>query len=80
MEELITDPNSALYKLPDGTVAGKDWRQYTILKYIHAAEKKAKIQMMKEFPVILKTQRERLQFSKDKINEAKKSYLDKLVK
>ena len=80
VEKLVSDPNSILYKLPDGTVAGKDWRQYTILKYVHAAEKKAKIQMMKEFPIILKTQRERLQFSKDKLNEAKKSYLEKLIK
>ena len=80
IEDLITDPKSELYNIPDGTTAGKDWRQSIILKYVHAAERTAKFDMMKEFPDIEKTILNRGQFTQERFNNARKSALQQLIK
>jgi hypothetical protein len=76
VENLITDPNSSLYKIPDGLVAGKDYRQAMILKYVHKFEAKAKKQLLKEFPEINATVLERKKFKIKKFKKAKKSFLE----
>ena len=79
MEKLIMDKNSPLYDVPDGMVAGKDWRQVILLKYVHAAEKLAYAEMYKEYPIIERTVKERgaftiFKFDENKIGKKKKSY------
>ena len=79
MEKLIMDKNSPLYDVPDGMVAGKDWRQTILLKYVHAAEKLAYAEMYKEYPIIERTITERgaftiFKFDENKIGKKKKSY------
>lgn len=78
MEKLIMDKNSPLYRVPNGMVAGKDWRQAILLKYVHAAEKLAYAQMYKEYPIIERTVKERgaftiFKFDENKQNKKKKS-------
>ena len=80
IEKLITDPTSELYRVPDGTTAGKDWRQSIILKYVHAAERAAKYDMMKEFPIIEETIINRGEFTQSRFDEAEKSLIQKLIK
>ena len=80
MEKLIMDKNSPLYDVPDGMVAGKDWRQAILLKYVHAAEKLAYAQMYKEYPIIERTIKERgaftiFKFDENKQNKKKKKSL-----
>jgi len=79
MEKLIMDKNSPLYDVPNGMVAGKDWRQAILLKYVHAAEKLAYAEMYKEYPIIERTMKERgaftiFKFDENKLNKKKKSY------
>jgi len=79
MEKLIMDKNSPLYDVPNGMVAGKDWRQTILLKYVHAAEKLAYAEMYKEYPIIERTVKERgaftiFKFDENKIGKKKKSY------
>jgi len=78
MEKLIMDKNSPLYRVPNGMVAGKDWRQAILLKYVHAAEKLAYAKMYKEYPIIERTIKERgaftiFKFDENKQNKKKKS-------
>ena len=72
MEALILDKNSPLYSVPDGMIAGKDWRQAVLLKYVHAAEKLAKAEMMKEFPIVKSRIEEIGTFKIFKLKEHKK--------
>jgi len=74
MEVLILDKNSPLYSVPDGMIAGKDWRQSILLKYVYAAEKMAYAEMITEFPIVEKRIEERgiFQILKFKEHEGKK--------
>ena len=38
---LVADKTSALYRLPEGIVAGDDYRQKYILDIVHAVEREA---------------------------------------
>jgi len=69
IEELIMDKNSVLYDMPDGLVAGKDYKQSVILKYVHAAEKLAWAKMIKEYPIVIRTINERGAFKILKFKE-----------
>lgn len=79
VEELISNPKSELYRAPKGLTAGKDWQQSIILKYVHAFERMAKLEMMEEFPIIEETIKKREEFTLQKFKEAEKSYLEKLI-
>ena len=71
MELLIMDKNSAIYSVPDGMVSGKDWRQAILLKYVHAAEKIAYAEMLKEYPILERRLRERADWTIFKFDENK---------
>jgi len=79
VESLIENPKSELYRLPDGTTAGKDYQQNLILKYVHFAEKMAKFEMMKEFPIIEETMIKRGEFTQGRFDESNKAYLERLI-
>lgn len=79
VENLILDQNSELYRAPEGLTVGKDWRQSIILKYVHAAERMAKVDMMQEFPEIEQAIKDRFEFQKERFGKAEKSYLEKLL-
>ena len=78
VEDLIEDTNSVLYSLPKGTTGGKDYQQSVILKYVHFAEKMAKFEMMKEFPIIKETMISRGEFIQERLDDANKSYLQRI--
>ena len=73
IEALIMDKKSAIYFRPDGQVLGEDMRQKFIISIVRRAERMAKIQMMKEYPIIQKTINERNEFKFLKVNEAIKN-------
>ena len=79
IEKVIQDPKSRLYRLPDGTVAGKDERQKFILEFVHKAEAKAKKQLLREFPQIKKMQKDRKSISKNSKKAARKNYIEILT-
>jgi len=79
IETVITDPNSRLYKLPDGTIAGVDERQKFILEYVHKAEAKAKDLLLKEFPEIKSMRKNRKLIKKNAKKRAKKNYIEILT-
>ena len=79
IETVILDPNSRLYKLPDGTIAGVDERQKFILQYVHKAEAKAKKLMLKEFPNIIEMRKNRKKISKNAKRNAKKNVIEILT-
>ncbi|AXN54105.1 internal virion protein D [Pelagibacter phage HTVC109P] len=76
IEALVGDPTSKLYRLPDGLVAGDDYRQKVILRIVHGAEKKAYAQMYRKFPILKETLKAKGLFVKDKITEAKSDFFD----
>ena len=73
IEALIMDKKSAIYFRPDGQVLGEDMRQKYIISIVRRAERMAKIQMMKEYPIIQRTINERNEFKFLKVNEAIKN-------
>jgi len=82
IEALILDPRSLIYYRPEGQVGGVDLQQKEILKIINKAQKLAKTKMMREFPIVQKTQIERNQFKYLKIQEQnikRKSLIDSLI-
>ena len=50
IEKIVGDKSSSLYKLPDGVVAGDDYRQKYILDIVHKFERLAFKRMWREFP------------------------------
>ena len=73
LEILVKDKSSPLYKLPDGVVAGDDYRQKHILSIIHAAEAKAYAEMWKKYPILEETLKKRGTFIKESFDEVRGS-------
>jgi hypothetical protein len=82
IEELIANPKSGLYKLPDGRLAGKDYRQSEILSIVHKVEAAA-LDIVKygedgkgskEFPQFFEALKEKQIFLKEAFNTQKEEY------
>ena len=59
VEFLITDSQSPLKKLPEGTIEGQDMMQREILRVVRQFERAAYQKMLQEFPEINKERRRR---------------------
>ncbi|WMM94968.1 internal virion protein D [Pelagibacter phage HTVC168P] len=75
IEVLVADKTSALYRLPEGIVAGDDYRQKYILDIVHAVEREAFNEMWKEFPILEETLEKRDLFIKEKAKTALSEFM-----
>ena len=78
IEYAIATPTSKLYRYPEGLVVGKNYQVQYIVDVIHAVEKVAYINMIKEFPEIMDRFKLQNQFIKEQFNN-QKSVLNELL-
>ena len=78
IEYAIATPTSKLYKHPSGEVVGKDYQVQYIIDVIHAVEKAAYAEMIKEFPDIMERFKLQNKFIKEQFQN-QKSILDSLL-
>ena len=78
IEYAIATPTSKLYKHPAGEVVGKDYQVQYIIDVIHAVEKAAYAEMIKEFPEIMERFKLQNKFIKEQFQN-QKSILDSLL-
>ena len=76
IEEMVKDKTSKLYRLPEGIVAGDDYRQKFILDIVHKVERTAFKEMWKEFPILQETLKKRDLFIREKAESALSEFME----
>jgi len=76
IETIVKDKRSALYRLPEGIVAGDDYQQKYLLDIVHKVEREAFKRMWKEFPVLQETLDKRNLFIREKAESALSEFME----